>query len=422
MRGSPLGGDYRISCSEKLLMLEFVQKRRFYVGAFLLGMTICNLLLPLQNISSLRRGYQDFTIYYMAGLLLRSGQASHLYDLDAQYRTQLAFAHVPIRQGPLPYNHPPFEAVLFIPFTWLAYWPAYLLWTALNLIMLAASVILLRRQFPELGAAPPLLLWLGATAFFPVVFGILQGHDVVLLQFLFVLAVVSLDRGEDAWAGAFLAAGLFLPHLIMPVVALFAARRWRVLLGFVPGALFLGGVSVVLMGWRWPIGYIRFVLRVEKSRAVSYGPRVVPNLRGLIAGLPGLHASDPWAAVLIPILVLASSAVVFFLALRRIRSGQDSMLFLSSLAAVTAILVSYHALSYDLTLLLPAVFFLLSRTVGVVTKADRATIALVILLSLTPLYVFLVMDVGQFFWFALILLSLYLYLLLTNAPEVPARR
>ena len=98
------------------------------------------------------------------------------------------------------------------------------------------------------------------------------------------------------------------------------------------------------------------------------------------------------------------------------------MLFLSSLAAVTAVLVSYHALSYDLTLLLPAVFFLLSRTVGVGTKIDRATIVLVVLLFLTPLYVFLVMDIGQFFWFALILLSLYLYLVLTTAPGVPARR
>ena len=402
-------------------MTDFVQKRRFYVGAFLLGMTICNFCLPLQTISSLRNGYQDFTIYYMAGLLLREGQASHLYDLSTQYRTQLTFTQVSIRQGPLPYNHPPFEAVLFVPFSLLNYWPAYLVWTALNLIMLAASVVLLRRQFPELAAVPPLLVGLGATAFFPVVFGILQGHDVLLLLLLFVLAVVSLDRGKDVWAGAFLAAGLFLPHLIMPVAALFAARRWRVLLGIVPGALLLGSVSVVLMGWRWPIGYIRFVLQVEKSSAVSYGPQVVPNLRGLIAELPGLRYSGPWAAMLLLTLVLASSAVVFFLALRRIRSGRDSMLFLSSLAAVTAVLVSYHALSYDLTLLLPAVFFLLSRTVGVGTKIDTAPIVLVILLSLTPLYVFLVMEVGQFFWFAPILLSLYLYLVLTSAPEVPAR-
>jgi hypothetical protein len=189
----------------------------------------------------------------------------------------------------------------------------------------------------------------------------------------------------------------------------------------VPGALFLGGVSVVLMGWRWPIGYIRFVLQVEKSSAVSYGPQVVPNLRGLIAELPGLRYSGLWSGMLLLTLVLASSAVVFVLALRRIRSGRDSMLFLSSLAAVTAVLVSYHALSYDLTLLLPAVLFLLSRTVGVRTKIDTAAILLVILLSLTPLYVFLVMEVGQFFWFALILLLLYLYLVLTVAPKVPAR-
>ena len=99
----------------------------------------------------------------------------------------------------MPYNHPPFEALLFVPFTLLEYWPAYLVWTALNLIMLAISVLILRRQFPQLGAVPPLVLGLGATAFFPVVSGIFQGQDVILLLFLFVLAVVCLDRGKMLW-------------------------------------------------------------------------------------------------------------------------------------------------------------------------------------------------------------------------------
>src|SRR6202142_2942806 len=253
-------------------MAEFVQKRKFLITVFLLAMTCCNLAVPFQGRSGLRNGYQDFTIYYMSGLLLRNGQASDLYSLSAQYRTQLTFAHVPIRQGPLPYNHPPFEALLFVPFTLLAYWPAYLLWTALNLVMLALSVIILRRQFPQFASVSPLALGLAATAFFPVVIGIFQGQDVILLQFLFVLAVVSLDRGKDAMAGAFLAAGLFLPHLILPVVVLFAARRWRVLLGFAPVTLSLGGISVAIMGWRGPLDYLRFVLHVERSASISYGP------------------------------------------------------------------------------------------------------------------------------------------------------
>jgi len=98
------------------------------------------------------------------------------------------------------------------------------------------------------------------------------------------------------------------------------------------------------------------------------------------------------------------------------------MIVSSSLAAVTTILISFHALSYDLTLLLPMVLFLLSTVVDVEGKKINAwTMLLVVLLFLTPLYIFLVIMVNRFFWFSLVLLRLYLRLILTPAPaEVPA--
>ena len=386
--------------------------------ACLLAMTFCNVTLLVRMMPKLRNGYQDFTIYYTSGWLLRNGQASALYDLATQYRTQLMFAHVPIRQGPLPYNHPPFEALLFVPFTLLEYWPAYLVWTAFNLMMLGVSVTLLRRQFPELAAASPLVVGLGATAFFPVAMVIMQGQDAILLLLLFVLAVIFLDRGNDVAAGALLAGGLFRPHTVVPLVVLLAIRRWRILVGFAPIALVLAGISVAIMGWRGPLDYVRFVFRVERTGAGGFSPQAVPNLRGLAANLPGSSGSGP----LIALLILAGSMIVFLVALRRIRSGQDSMIFSSSLAAVTTVLVSFHALSYDLTLLLPMVLFLLSTMVNVEGKKINArTILLVVLLFLTPLYIFLVIVVNRFSWFALILLWLYLRLLRTPAPaEVPA--
>jgi hypothetical protein len=400
-------------------MTEFVKKRKFFIASFLLAMTFCNLTLPFRVLPKLRNGYQDFTIYYMSGVLLRNGQASDLYNPSTQSRTQATFAPVPIRPEPLPYNHPPFEALLFVPFTLLGYWPAYLLWTAISMVLLAVSVVLLRRQFPQLAAVPPLILGLGATAFFPVTVGILHGQDVFLLLLLFALAVVCLDRGKEAWAGAFLAAGLFRPHLIVPVVILLAARRWRLLLGFVPVALVLAGISVAITGWGGPLNYLRLVLQVENSPACPgcYGPHTIPNLRGLIQKLPVLSASSPWATVLI----LASSMVVFFVAMRRISNGRDSIGFSSSLAAVTALLVSYHLLTHELILLLPLLLFLISQVVNVEGKTIDTRTVLVILLSLTPLYVFLLWAVKCFFLFSLILLWLYVRLLLTPAPAgVPA--
>jgi hypothetical protein len=219
-----------------------LRKRRSWVIAYLLAMTLCNLILALRLMPMMRNGYQDFTIFYTGGRLLRSGQASALYDLAAQYRMQQSFSKVPIRLGALPFNHPPFEALLFVPFTLLAYWPAYLLWTALNLFMLAVSAILLRTQLRQFSATSPLLLGVGTAAFFPTARALIQGQDVILLLLCFVLAIICLDRDKDVAAGALLGfspfgAGAFFS--VLPVWRLcLEASRWRLLDGVALSTMF----------------------------------------------------------------------------------------------------------------------------------------------------------------------------------------
>jgi hypothetical protein len=392
------------------------KNRRAVVVFFLLAMTFCNGLLPLRILPKLRNGYQDFTIFYTGARLLRSGEASHLYNLGAQYRLQQTFTKVPIRLGPLPFNHPPFEALLFIPFTFLAYWPAYLLWTGLNLVMLAAIVILLRMNFSEFATMSPVALGLGTTAFFPLVVGVMQGQDIILLLLFFVLAVVCLERGKDAAAGAILAMGLFRPHIVVALIVLLAVRRWRVLLGFAPVALILAALSVALTGWHGPVDYVRFVLHVESSH--MFGPQAAPNLRGLISDFPGVTLSGPVTGILI----FAASMLVFVRAALRIKNGRDSVIFLSSLAAVTTVLIGFHAFVYDLCLIFPAALLLLSRTLAVdgakdEAKVDAATLLLVLLLFLTPIYLFLLLSVNSFFWFSLVVLGLYCRMVVARGPE-----
>ena len=124
---------------------------------------------------------------------------------------------------------------------------------------------------------------------------------------------------------------------------------------------------------------------------------------------------------IIAALIFIASAVVVFLAVRRIVKGHDSMIYVAALSTVTAILVSFHGLVYDLTLLAPILFFLLSRSLDNEPKIDTHTILLLILLCLTPLYVFLLLKVDSFAYFSLILLWLFARLLLTPAPaKAPA--
>jgi len=224
------------------------------------------------------------------------------------------------------------------------------------------------------------------------------------------MALTCLDQGADRAAGAWLGAGLFRPHMVVPLVILLAARRWRVFLGFASVALALAATTVAITGWRGPLDYVRFVLLVERGNSIK--PEVVPNLRGLAGTLVG-HFSQPAAAFLIA----AASLAVFFLALRRIRTGNDSASHNFCLASVTGILVCFHALSYELTLLLPLVLFLLAAAVSDETQHfGNERLPLLFLLFLTPLYVYLILDVERFFLFGIVVLWLFFRLLRAPAP------
>ena len=77
-----------------------------------------------------------------------------------------------------------------------------------------------------------------------------------------------------------------------------------------------------------------------------------------------------------------------------------------SLATIAAILISYHALPYDLVLLFPSVLGLLAKAISENTRLSRADTGLLLLFFLTPLYVLLWLRLNQFAWFGLLLIWL----------------
>ena len=383
---------------------HFGTRKELLATVFLLAMTLSNVVSAVRLEVFLRNGYQDFTIFYAAARMVRSGQSHVLYDLSAQYRVQQEFApKVRIRQAALPYNHPPFEALLFVPFTFLPYVPAYLLWNLLNGMMVAASLMLLRRQFIEIGNLPLAFVVLAATGFVPVARAIIQGQDSILLLFLFVVALTAMEKGDDAAAGAALAAGLFKFHLVLPMVFLLSVRRWRLLLGFAPVAALLGGLSLAMVGWQHgAIGYAQLLLRLENTGAGGATVANMPNLRGIIATLSG--ARD--GASLMP-LAIACSSIVIVIAWWRLRRIRDSVRFAFVLATATAILVSYHTLTHDLTLLLPVVLLLFAAPEPESSHSSQVDLVLLVLLYLALLCEPFWPRVNQFGWPVLILIWLF---------------
>ena len=63
--------------------------------------------------------------------MLRDGNAAPLYDLKLQERYQSRF-DIKIRDGALPYNHPAYQLLIFLPLSRFDYTTAFLIWGAIN--------------------------------------------------------------------------------------------------------------------------------------------------------------------------------------------------------------------------------------------------------------------------------------------------
>jgi Glycosyltransferase family 87 len=339
---------------------------------------------------SLRReiasGYPDFTIFYTAGKCILQGQGRQLYDLETQFAIQREFAsEVKHRDNPLPFNHPPFEALLFAPLARLPYVVAYLVWAVFNVALILGFWILLRPRLPSLHGFLPALPLLATFAFFPLIMALLQGQDSILLLFLYGLVFCALATGRSFVAGVCLGLALFKFQLVLPfVLVLLLRRQWRAVAGFVVTAFALLLVSATVVGWSGVMAYPGFVLRLNRSGAqAGIYPRDMPNLRGLVAG--SLHFEGLPAALLI----IATSIALVVLAAYwwRVQPGRQFVLGFSLCLTVTSI-ISYHLLVHDLSLLILPVLLIAEQLVSgeIAGAARHLLIASLAALFFTPLY------------------------------------
>ncbi len=356
------------------------------VLTFLVAMVILHVWLFFSLRREIAAGYPDFTIFYTAGKSVREGGGRQLYDLETQFALQRGFAPgVKHRENPLPFNHPPFEALLFVPLARLPYVTAYLAWTGFNLALILGLWMLLRSRLPSLRNFLPGLPLLAMFAFFPIAIALLQGQDSILLLFLYCLAFSALATGRAFLAGVCLGLALFKFQLVLPFVVVFLIRRqWKAVAGFSITAFGLLLVSAAVVGWNGVMQYPRFVLRLNRSAAqAGIYPRGMPNLRGLVAG--SLHMQGGAATLLLVTLSLALVALAVYW--WRVPPGQPFELGFSFCLAV-AVMTSYHLLAHDLSvLMLPVLLVAELLAAGKISEpAGRILAASLAVLFLTPVY------------------------------------
>lgn len=304
----------------------------------------------------IEQGYPDFTAFYGSGMLLRHGLGHQLYNSKVQYEAQERFAgNVSSRRGPLPYIHPPFEALIFLPLTLLPYTQAFIVWDLLVLIALFFVARLLRRSVPTLRSIAPWKFVLASVAFFPVFECLLQGQDSVLLLLLCTLGFDELKKEADFLAGCWFALGVFKFQWILPIIVLIIVWKgvWngrRLAGGFAVVSLILVFVSIGLVGWQNMLHYPAYVLSVVNTPSFGgVGSETMPNLRGLLTGWqwPFLRGVGSIAAV--------SSAVILFLlaaTMGRGKSHTQKLELQFSLAVLVSGLIGWHTNPHDLSLLI----------------------------------------------------------------------
>ncbi len=365
--------------------------RSWLLVTALLWMAVINGAMLWNTRVAIRQGYGDFSSFYTAGVLVRRGLGSELYNPAAQWEVQQEFASgVEIRRGPLPYIRPPFEALLFSLFATWPYAIALLVWTGLKLALLSAIPFVVVRgrcwkePFPRWATV---LLVLGT---FPEFMDLLMGQDAPLLAFLFAIAFRQLSKHRDAGAGFTLGLALFKFHLVIPfVVALSIAGRKRVLPGFATSACAVFAASAAIVGWKGLLKYPSYLLALNQATGVGLiTPGNQMNLRGLLIFVVG---RVPYPGGVHWVLAPVALAAIVAAGLLWRKAGDRLLAEGFGLATIVAIITSYYSYEYDLLLLIVPLLAMRTRPDDA-PKADGATRYLetigMLLLLLTPVYWF----------------------------------
>ncbi len=334
----------------------------------------------------------DFTQFYCAAQMIRQNRGGSLYDLTKQMEFQSRVAPVHVF-----YNHPPFGALLYLPYTYVPYGTACILWTITSLGLLIIAVLLIQastdftssisrfsRVRADVGLAAVLFLTFG-----PATTCLLIGQDSMLMLVVYSMVFALLKRGSDFQAGCVLACGLFKFHLILPfALILLLRRKWSVLKGFgLIGSLFVL-ISVGISGSQILITYPRLLFFDPTYQKIGgFAPEFMPNIRGLLFVLTRGKVTGPAFGVL----VAACSIVVLWYAAKNWRDERLATSFAASLLAT--LLSSYHLYNYDLTLLLLPIAILFSEMVGRGLPLGKSVAgAALVALFIPPLHLLLSLD------------------------------
>jgi hypothetical protein len=371
------------------------QSSRNLFRILIVGVLCLHAVFFLGLLHRIERGYPDFIVFYTAANIIRQGHGQDLVTGRVQNEVQKQVTgQLPERIGPLPYIHPPFEALIFLPLSYFPYRLAFTIWNLLNVAMLIAIAMLLRSSVAALRSIP---LWECvsiALAFFPVFECLLQGQDSILQLFFCVLAWKSLKRNSNVAAGCWFALGAFKFQLMLPIVLLTILwKRRRVLIGFALISVVLASISLAIVGWQGLLRYPAFAVEIANTPGLGgVPPSFLPNLHGLLAGWP-LRLTGV-TGIAVPLLI---SAALFIFAATKTRGAgpaQEDLHF--ALAIAVSELIGWQTNIHDFSLLVLPMLLVADYSLHLSLRKHERRFAL-----LYPMFPLLVSPIWLIFWLSI---------------------
>jgi Glycosyltransferase family 87 len=316
------------------------------IPAVLVGIEIPSWFLLGSQTTALQ---SDLRVFYTPGYMLRTGNAKDIYNFPSVRRNQ--DERVAPDSGAVPYLHPAYEVLAFMPLSFLPYREAYCVWAGINCAILGLTYWLLRPCLAELSAVGPRwMLPALLVGFMPVAFTILAGQDSLFLLLILVLTYRRIESNE-LQAGILLGLGMFRFQVLLPIVVLFLLwRSWKFLAGWAAGSAAVLSISVAITGIDAQIQYARLLQQMSR---VSFWLllRRMPNLRGLFAA---------WHLGMVPLALVSLSV---FLAAAVIGSRHNAPQRLLLAISVSA-LVTYYLFVHDLSVLALPVLVAINEGIG----------------------------------------------------------
>jgi hypothetical protein len=244
---------------------------------------VVELALPVRE-----SAHHDFLAFYGAGRLVLLGDPGGIYDPVALTEVQRTIIPGPVGvNGYMPFINPPFAAVAFSPLAALPPEAARAAWAALGVALLISAAVAIAGLPSHRDRA------LGATLIalsFPAYHALAESQWSILLLASGVAALAAARQGRWELVGLALVPFWIKPQLlILPLVALAFARRWRAL-----GTVGLGGAALVVLSLPFtgaaPYGrYVSYLIDVVASHFTGAGAVDPATWQGNLATTEGLN-------------------------------------------------------------------------------------------------------------------------------------